>query len=1040
MASSEFGSRKARTILKVLALSHNRVVSVDRLVDAAWPNTLPASPSEQVAVLISRLRAVVGRERIAFDAGGYRLDIDWLDVDALDADAERAFELLRLGRHREALDTARRALALDRGPLLPEDGDAEWTEAPRAAAARAIARAMRTAASAALGLGEFAEASELSERALDRDLFDEEALRQLMVAEQRRGRVGAGLAAYARVRAFLADELGADPSRETNAVHATLLADERETSPQSRGRSPDVAVTPDPPTGEPAASGAFVGRRGELARLRDEFARAQLGRGRLVVVEGEAGIGKSALVSEFGRQVVDGGALWLRGTCEPFFGGLPMQAVIDALSDHVRTLAPADASALLSGEHAILGPLLGRAFSDEAAAPWQDADTGLARLLHAFDAVFARLTTDRAVVLTVDDVHLAGASTAELLAHLAPRRPGLLVVAARRPGDPGAIASPVTLRLDPLALHEVVTLIGPERAAALHSVTGGNPLFLTQLAAVETDGALPTTLVESVVGVARSLGDSSETIVSAAVLGMTTDVELLASVLRVSNFDVLAHLEQACNAGLLLDDGAGSYMFRHALVREALAESVRSARAALLHREAARVLRLRSTADPLVVARHAQLGGDRELAATALDEAARLAAQRFDRAAAEAFLDRSLEWSDTTSRRLARARTRTMRGRYNEALADVEAAVAGGAGAAAMEAGAWAAYFARRPDDARSFADDGAALAEDDAVRASCLAVAGRVRHAAGELGDAEPLLVRAVELATGAARAAPRVWLGVLRSHQGRPTEALGLLRSVTRVESGNEHTAELLHALLFTAHAFALQGKPQSALDALARYDTELGRREVPRFAGRASNFRGWVLRALGQWDRADDANLQAIDELGSVDFPETAIAAHLDLAASALLRGDAAAADKALSAAAKNMNGNLTFGWRLDLRLRLDRARLGLRTGAAELAAADASDVAALATRLGVPRYGTVARLVALTARRQLGEPVDLEAVARDVDRLPADVGIDAWWVAAEVSAGFNEPRLRNAASSFAAVLGRAAAPDDGALSGAVARLLG
>lgn len=1029
VVDGRLGSRKARTVLKLLVLTHGHAVSVDRLADALWRDELPAKPNDQVAVLVSRLRAVLGGDRIVFGDGGYRLELSWLDVEELSVLTESAVVSSRAGDHREALDQAMQALSIARGPLLPGDLDASWTEGPRAAAERAVARARRVAAAAALALGQVDAAAEIAAQALDVDLYDEVALRLLMQAELRRGRTGAGLAAYARVRKHLAEELGADPSRETEAVHGELLREDR--GPAIR--IPDrVATLTSPPTT------TLLGRQGEIARLRGELARASLGHGRLVLVEGEAGIGKSSLLGVFGEQARADGALWLSAACEPFFGGLPMQSIVDALSAYTKTLSAAESADLLAGERAVLGRLIIDESAPVTPGPiWLDVDAGMQRMLGAFDAVFARLTATRRVVLAVDDVHLAGASTSELLMYLARRRPSMLVIVARRQGEGPIVSAGVTVALGPLAVEDAVRLVGPERGPALHERTGGNPLFLTQLAAVAADEPVPTSLVETVAGLASGLGEAGTTVISAAVLGATIDVDLLVAVLQIPPFKLVEHLDLACRVGLL-DEVERGYAFRHELVREALADSSRSARSALLHREAARSLCERRSADPLAVARHAVLGGDRELAATALEKAAALASERFDRAVTEEFLDQSIRLSDTGPRRLARARVRTMRGNYPAALNDVEVALSEGVGAAALEAGAWAAYFARRPE-ARSYADDGAALAGDSAVRASCLAVAGRVRHADGDLVGAEPLLREAAALAEGPARAAPRVWLGVLRSHQGRPAEALELLRGITRVESGSDRTSELLHALLFTAHACSLSGRPLEGLEALQRYDVELERREVPRFAGRASNFRGWILRALGQWERADEANIRAKDELGHVDFPETVIASHLDLASSALLRADAGSAEAALLGASQNFTDGLTFGWRLQLRLRLERARLALLVGNAHEAAAGASEVADVAERLGVARYATVARLVVARSRRRAGEPFDLDSVAYDIGLLDADVGIDAWWITAEVARDFGVPAWRERALSRVASLARAAGTEDVGLAGAVALLL-
>src|SRR4051794_34790342 len=86
LAPRQLGSRKARTLLKILALAHGRPVAVDRLVECLWPNeeSAPSRPDEQVAVLVSRVRAVLGPERLLRTDGGYALLYDWLDLEALE--------------------------------------------------------------------------------------------------------------------------------------------------------------------------------------------------------------------------------------------------------------------------------------------------------------------------------------------------------------------------------------------------------------------------------------------------------------------------------------------------------------------------------------------------------------------------------------------------------------------------------------------------------------------------------------------------------------------------------------------------------------------------------------------------------------------------------------------------------------------------------------------------------------------------------------------------------------------------------------------
>src|SRR5579884_2619802 len=139
------GSRKARTLLKVLALARGRPVSVDRLVDVLWPQGAPARPEDQVAVLVSRLRAVLGHHRLPRRDAGYALVADWLDLDALAELSEEARRRLRAGAYASARAAAEAGLVLARGPLLPDEAEAEWVAADRAAAERLIA-ALRQAA------------------------------------------------------------------------------------------------------------------------------------------------------------------------------------------------------------------------------------------------------------------------------------------------------------------------------------------------------------------------------------------------------------------------------------------------------------------------------------------------------------------------------------------------------------------------------------------------------------------------------------------------------------------------------------------------------------------------------------------------------------------------------------------------------------------------------------------------------------------------------------------------------------------------------
>jgi hypothetical protein len=355
---------------------------------------------------------------------------------------------------------------------------------------------------------------------------------------------------------------------------------------------------------------------------------------------------------------------------------------------------------------------------------------------------------------------------------------------------------------------------------------------------------------------------------------------------------------------------------------------------------------------------------------------------------------------------------------------------------AALEVGAWASYFGRRFAQAAQFADDGAMAAADPAARARCLAVGGRTRHAAGDLDGAQAQLGEALSLAQGADRVTAAAWLGVIRSHQSRADEALALLRPATRGQLGAEHTSATLHALLFTGHAHAVSGRPALALAAFTRYDAEVERRQAPRFGGRAVNFAGWVLRNLGATAEGLDLHQEALEVGRRQGTPEVVIAALQDLAEHKLHAGDTAGAQALLAEARTLLDGDLVFGWRLEMRHRLVSGELALRTGAAEQARDLGGELAEQAAALGVPRYLSAGRLLRYRADRVLGVPLDLDAVSADLDLLDSALAVEAWWWTGEVAAELGVPAWLDRAAQRAERLAANAGPHGEGLRRALA----
>ena len=120
------GRRQQRTLLKILALHHGRPVSVDHLTECLWGDGAPARASEQLSVLASRLRSVVGAERIERTDAGYKLTLDWLDLDALGEYATEAERRLAQDALVAGADRRRSRRRLARGRLLADEPDPWW--------------------------------------------------------------------------------------------------------------------------------------------------------------------------------------------------------------------------------------------------------------------------------------------------------------------------------------------------------------------------------------------------------------------------------------------------------------------------------------------------------------------------------------------------------------------------------------------------------------------------------------------------------------------------------------------------------------------------------------------------------------------------------------------------------------------------------------------------------------------------------------------------------------------------------------------------
>jgi YVTN family beta-propeller protein len=219
------GGRKQRTLLAVLVLHRNELVARDHLVDALWGRRPPRSAAESLDTYVYRLRKLVGHDRLAREAGGYRLHVEpgELDADEFEGLVASASAAAENGDYDAALRDLTGALALWRGPAWGDllDGEALQADAQRLEELRLSALESRFEAELALGHG--AELTPELERLVDEHPLRERLLASLMLALYRAGRQTDALDVFQTARRRLVDELGIEPGPELHELQRRIL-------------------------------------------------------------------------------------------------------------------------------------------------------------------------------------------------------------------------------------------------------------------------------------------------------------------------------------------------------------------------------------------------------------------------------------------------------------------------------------------------------------------------------------------------------------------------------------------------------------------------------------------------------------------------------------------------------------------------------------------------------------------------------------------------------------------------------------------------
>jgi DNA-binding SARP family transcriptional activator/tetratricopeptide (TPR) repeat protein len=592
------GGGKQRALLAVLLLSANEIVSSDRLIEALWEDDPPESPHNALQVHVSQLRKALGRSRLQTQAPGYRLH-----VDADEFDLARFLRLRGEGKLDEAL-------SLWRGAPLAEFGFDRFAQTDIARLEELRLGCVEERIERDLARGRHCELVAEVAALVKLHPLRERMRAQLMLCLYRSGRQVEALDVYTDCRRALVDELGVEPGRELRELHEAILQ-------QDRGL--DFK-----PTAEVGAT-AFVGRERELGELLAGLDEASAGHGRLFLLAGEPGIGKSRLAEELVDRARARGAVTLIGRCWEASGAPAYWPWVQSLRAYVRTSDSAVLSTQLGAgaiDLAQILPEIRNRFPDlEDPLPFE-ADRARFHLFDATAEFLRRAAESEPIVLVLDDLHAADAPSLLFLQFLA-RELGsirLLILAAYRDVDPtvgGPLADMLaevareshTRRIALAGLSEAATaayveaaaplIATPELIATVHEETEGNPLFvgeIVRLLALErapANGtpavrpAIPDTVREVIARrLARLSPECNRVLVLASIIGREFSLDALALVTEVAPRQLIETLDEAV-AARVVSDSTGvpdRLRFEHVLIRDTLYDSVTAGRRIGLHR------------------------------------------------------------------------------------------------------------------------------------------------------------------------------------------------------------------------------------------------------------------------------------------------------------------------------------------------------------------------------------------------------------------------------------------------------------------------
>lgn len=767
----------------------------------------------------------------------------------------------------------------------------DWQFMQRESLRRELAGALEHLTRGYIAQGQYGTAITVAQRWLALDRLHEPAHRYLMRLYAWTGQRAAALRQYRECVRALDQELGVAPLDATSRLYEAIKENRvppppvrigpstgrvgRTAASQAPTHAPNASPSATLLAAEPSSRGyPLVGRVDEWHALVEAYD-AIRGDGRVLALEGEAGIGKTRLAEELAAYARQRGAVVVATRCYDGEASLAYAPLVAAL----RT-ALADAGCIRRlgelpeqwvSEAARLLPELERVRPGLSAAPPLDSPGAQS---HFFDGLrrvlLAACRGERPGILFFDDVQWADSASLDVLTYLARRlhdEPVCLLLTWRSieaRGKPqirqllaesqrAGTAVAITLgRLSESAVQDLMrktpgVSLPPETVRRLHAETEGLPFFIVEylsalakgvVAADQQDWSMPGGVQDLLLSRLRTVGDmSAQVLTAAAVIGRWFDFETVREVSGRSEEETISALEDLVAQGLIRElretaEAVLAYDFTHEKLRSLVYEETSVARQRLLHRRVAETLtgalRARRGGGGLLgqIAHHYLMAGNQSMAATYYKQAGERAKSLYANVEALAHLRTALALGHPATAELHEAigDLHTVLGEYAVALEDYEAAeaLASEAAAATLERKRGGVYMRRGEWDAAQHHFE-TALARLGAAgpagqRARIYADWSLAAHRQGQLDQAWQLAQQARELAASAddGRALAQAYniLGVLASDRDNPDDGIrSLERSLTLAEDANDDSARAA-ALNNLALALAGRGNMERAL----------------------------------------------------------------------------------------------------------------------------------------------------------------------------------------------------------------------------------